>query len=336
MPTLTDFRAARLPFYPDQTIYAEYACHAFGLDFTEMDGGTGLAFTVGSRSRTVAFGAGRGSFFPQNNATAATLANDKYLADVVMIKAGIATLGGQYFFLHERYRAHRPPGHERADALACFHELGGMAFVKPLAGSRGDFAQTISSEPALAAYLDEVARYYDAVLMQPVFAGKEYRVFLLDGEVVFSARKWQPALLGDGVRTIRELYGADAKALELRGISSVPSAIGGDDLLDHVLPDGVRWTISGRMNRSAGGSMQFAEPDHAQAAFTLAQRAASALGLRAAAVDLFADIADDPNDVRVIEVNANPSIRFLEDSGRDDLILKIWRHTLYSIGLLDV
>jgi len=36
----------------------------------------------------------------------------------------------------------------------------------------------------------------------------------------------------------------------------------------------------------------------------------------------------------VIEVNANPSIRLLEESGRSDLILKIWRHTSSAIGLI--
>jgi hypothetical protein len=35
-------------------------------------------------------------------------------------------------------------------------------------------------------------------------------------------------------------------------------------------------------------------------------------------------------------VNANPSIRLLEESGREDLILKIWRHTLSAMGLLSV
>jgi hypothetical protein len=35
-------------------------------------------------------------------------------------------------------------------------------------------------------------------------------------------------------------------------------------------------------------------------------------------------------------VNSNPSIRLLEESGRDDLILKIWRHTFSAVGLLDV
>ncbi len=335
MPTLPDLRAARPPFYPDQSIYAEYACQAFGLSFTEIDQGTGLAFTVSSASRSIAFGAGRGSFFPQNTATAATLANDKYLADVVMARAGVATLGGQYFFLHDRYRAHRPPGHERADALACLRALGGAAFVKPLAGSRGDFAQQVAGEKALAGYLAEVALYHDAVLMQPVYTGKEYRVFLLDGEVLYSARKTPPVLVGDGVRTIGELLGADAAALRPHGISSLSSRIDAG-LFSKVLPDGARWTIPGRMNRSAGGSMHFADPDHAQAAFTMARNAAAALGLRAAAVDLFAGIDGDAAAMRVIEVNANPSIRFLEDSDRSDLILNIWRHTFSSIGLLDV
>ena len=332
---LSDLRTGRQPFYPDQSIYAEFACQTFGLDFAEIDGGTGLAFTVSSATRSVAFGAGRGSFFPQNSATAATLANDKYLAGLVMQRAGVATLGGQYFFLHERYRAYRPPGHERADAGAYFRDLGSSAFAKPLAGSRGDFAQVVGSEAALGAYLDEVSKYYDAVLLQPLFAGREYRVFLLDGEVLFSAQKMPPVLVGDGLSSIGELLVADVAALGLRGISSVPSAVD-ERWIDRVLPAGERWTIPGRMNRSAGGSMHFAEPDHAEAAFALAQRAAAALGLRAAAIDLFTDIGGDPTAMRVIEVNANPSIRFLEDSGRDDLILKIWRHSFVSIGLLDV
>lgn len=335
MTPLSQFRATRPPFYPDQSIYAEYACRALQLDFMEIDHGTGLAFTVGSRDRTVAFGGGRGSFFPQNSATAATLANDKYLADVVMARAGVATLGGQYFFLHERYRAHRPPGHERGDTLAYLLALGGTAFVKPLAGSRGDFAQPVAGEAALAAYLDEVAQYYDAVLMQPIFPGEEYRIFLLDGEVLYSARKSPPVLLGDGVRTISELLGAGAAALQPRGLSSHASTVD-RGLLSQVLPDGAQWSIPGRMNRSAGGSMHFADPDQAEAAFTMARHAAAALGLRAAAVDLFTDVDGDPANIRVIEVNANPSIRFLEDSSREDLILQIWRHTFTSIGLLDV
>jgi glutathione synthase/RimK-type ligase-like ATP-grasp enzyme len=68
----------------------------------------------------------------------------------------------------------------------------------------------------------------------------------------------------------------------------------------------------------------------------VAKKAARALGLRVAAVDLFTDIGGVPDAIRVIEVNSNPSIRLLEDSDRSDLILKIWRHTFSAVGLLDV
>ena len=53
---------------------------------------------------------------------------------LILERAGVATLGGEYFFLHDRHRAHRPAGHERDDALDYFRKLGGAAFVKPLTG----------------------------------------------------------------------------------------------------------------------------------------------------------------------------------------------------------
>ncbi|WP_299715902.1 hypothetical protein [Tardiphaga sp.] len=254
---------------------------------------------------------------------------------MVLEKSGVATLGGQYFFLHERYRDHRAPGHERADAPAYFRQLGGSAFLKPLAGSRGDFAQPIRSEAALAAYLDEVSRYYDSVLIQPIASGREYRIFLLDDEVIYATRKTPPSLTGDGIRSVRELLAADDIALHARGISSAAAPCN-HCALEMVLAKGEQWAIPGRMNRSAGGTMQFESPENEHAAFAMAQHAARALGLRAAAVDLFTDVGGDCDALRVIEVNANPSIRFLEDSGRPELILKIWRHTFAAIGLLDV
>jgi len=76
------------------------------------------------------------------------------------------------------------------------------------------------------------------------------------------------------------------------------------------------------------------EASPSDAASTLARMAARTLGLRVAAVDMFTGIGGEPDAMRVIEVNANPSIRLLEESGRGDLILKIWRHTFSATGLL--
>jgi hypothetical protein len=319
---------------PDQTVYAAYACAEFGLSFEDVDGGSGLAFRVASQTRTVYFGAGRCSWYPQNNATAATLASDKYFANRILEDAGVATLGGDYFFLSGRHRALRPEGHERQDAFRTLRKMNGRAFLKPLTGSRGDFAQAIDSEAGLARYLDDVAAHYDAVLMQPIANGLEYRIFLLDDEIVYSARKFLPSLEGDGAHSVRELLMAHNAALESRGLSVIePMAISGTDL-DRVLAAGERFEIPGRTNLSAGGRMAFASPS--SPALTMAHRAVRALGLRAAAVDLFVELGGYREAMAIIEVNSNPSIRLLEKLQRPDLILKIWHHTFCAAGLLDV
>jgi D-alanine-D-alanine ligase-like ATP-grasp enzyme len=333
MRNLREIRAGKPRFYPDQSVYAQYACAEFGLTFRDVDGGTGLLFSVASKHKSVHFGAGRCSWYPQNSATASTLASDKFFTNEILERAGVPTLGGDYFFLHERHRAHRPEGHEREDAVACLQGLGGAAFVKPLQGSRGDFAQRLHDEASLVRYLDEVSRYYDAILIQPIVSGLEYRVFMLDDEVVYCARKFPPFVEGDGVHSIRDLLAAHNAALRACGLS--PASLDGDASPDAVLPKGERFDIPGRMNLSAGGTMVL-EAAASEAALALARKAARALGLRVAAIDMFTNIDGEANAIRVIEVNANPSIRLLEDSNRGDLILKIWRHTFSAMGLLRV
>jgi D-alanine-D-alanine ligase-like ATP-grasp enzyme len=335
MRDLNDIRSGKPGSYPDQSVYAEYACAAFGLKFADIDGGTGLVFSVASPGKSLHFGAGRCSWYPQNNATAATLASDKYFTNRILQDAGIPTLGGDYFFLHDRHRAHRPAGHEREDALDYFRKLDTVAFVKPLLGSRGDFAQALHGEAALIEYMRGVSAYYDAILIQPAVSGLEYRVFLLDDAVVYSAVKSPPFVLGDGTRPIRDLLAAHNAVLQSRGLSPAAVAMDRDTSLDAVLPKDERWESPGRMNLSAGGTMVLEAP-RSEATLTLAKNAARALGLRVAAVDMFTDIGGDSEAMAVIEVNSNPSIRLLEQSGRGDLILKIWHHTFTAMGLLGV
>jgi glutathione synthase/RimK-type ligase-like ATP-grasp enzyme len=333
MPNLREFRSGKPSSYPDPSVYAEYACAELGLAFRDIDGGSGLVFSVSSAAKSLHFGAGRCSWYPQNNATASSLATDKYFANTILESAGVPTLGGEYFFLHERHRALRAAGHERDAALEYFRTLGATAFAKPLAGSRGDFAQAIYDEASLLRYLDEVSRYYDSILIQPLAAGIENRIFVLDDEVVYAARKYPPAVFGDGVRPIRDLLAAHDAALLSRGLSPAAVTMDRDLSLEVVLPKGARWEIPGRMNLSAGGAMVLEAP-RSKAALAQARKAVRALGLRVAAVDLFTDIGGDPDAIRVIEVNSSPSIRLLEQSNRGDLILRIWQHTFSAMGLL--
>jgi glutathione synthase/RimK-type ligase-like ATP-grasp enzyme len=209
--------------------------------------------------------------------------------------------------------------------------MGGSAFVKPLTGSRGDFAQAVHGEAALIRYLDEVMKYYDAVVIQPIVEGIEYRIFLLDDDALYCARKYPPSVTGDGVHTVNELLAAHNDTMRARGLS--PAALINDPLLDAVPVKGERREIPGRMNLSAGGAMVLADAP-SEKAITLARQAARAIGLRVAAIDMFVDIGGDPATIEIIEVNSNPSIRLLEESGRGDLSLKSWHHTFAAMGLL--
>jgi D-alanine-D-alanine ligase-like ATP-grasp enzyme len=140
-------------------------------------------------------------------------------------------------------------------------------------------------------------------------------------------------VLGDGVSPLRDLLARHNEALRSRGLS--PASMENGTSLDAVLANGERRDIFGRMNFSAGGTTVIEAP-RSDASVTLARQAARALGLRVAAVDLFTDIGGDPKAIGIIEVNSNPSIRLLEESGRGDLILKIWHHTFTAMGLLRV
>lgn len=87
--------------------------------------------------------------------------------------------------------------------------------------------------------------------------------------------------------------------------------------------------LAGRRNLSAGSDVEEFTTDIPAALAETALRAAKAVGLRVAGVDIF-DIspARDLSSLVIIEVNGNPAIASLEGLGRDDLIDRIWRTIL--------
>ncbi|HYI29477.1 MAG TPA: hypothetical protein VD863_16675, partial [Bradyrhizobium sp.] len=76
----------------------------------DLDGGSGLIFSVASRDRLLHFGAGRCSWYPQNNATASTLASDKYFAGRILAQAGVSALAANTSFCTTGIAPIAPPG----------------------------------------------------------------------------------------------------------------------------------------------------------------------------------------------------------------------------------
>jgi cyanophycin synthetase len=303
--------------------YAAHAAAACGYAFRSLDGIDGYLFEVRDGARRALFAAGQGSPYALNDANAASLARDKSFCAEALRAAGLPVLPGQLFFVTKRWAEMRSPGREPEDARAFAAAAQYPIFCKPISASNGLHAEIIADAHAFNDYMARVAREHFAILAQPYVRGAEHRVFVLEGRALFSYRKHQPAVIGDGKSSVLELInhkggiGNRNRARDESGVL-IP--------LDATPARGARIVLEGPANRSAGGgSAELVDGAPAPLA-QLAIGAAGALGLRLAGVDIFdVSAARDLSDLVVIEANSNPMIATLEDHSRWDLIDEIWR-----------
>ncbi|WP_291858420.1 hypothetical protein [Bradyrhizobium sp.] len=313
--------------YPDQARYARLAAEELGLEFIDLDDGNGYIFAIESGPRRILSGAGSVCSYPINNASSFLISRDKAHTKSILRHASIATIRGQHFFNTSTHAALRNPGHEARDALQFAARIGFPVFCKPNSGSRGDYAELIGSPRSLNEYTRRLPPSYAVFLVEEVIRGNEYRVLVHDDKAVYYALKSAPRLLGDGIHTLAELLDIINASLEGTGVSPYPaSAITSGGLaLDYRPGNGEAVKLVGRQNLSALGGVDVLDTRVPEPLGMLARRACAALGLRLGAVDMF-DTSEnrDLSRLLVIEVNGNPTLRALEDSGRLDVILAIW------------
>jgi len=326
----------RMTACPAQTRYVARACQMLGLLFRDLDQGGGYLFSVSNGHDEFVSGSGAICTWPLNSAPAFGISRDKHHTNAVLTEAGLPVIPGQLFFLHPHMAKLRTPGRERADALAAFAGMPHPVFCKPNQGSRGDFAEIVADLPAFGDYIERVAARYDAILLQPVLDGDEYRVFCLDGDVIFATRKADFTIVGDGERSIERLLRAHNETFTGTGGSppdtenTLAAVLLRHGLRSgHVLAKGEEIVLPGRRNLSAGGDVADFMTELPTALAALALKAAKAIGLRVAGIDIF-DVSPEGNlsELVVIEVNGNPGIQSLEAIGRDDLIDQIWKTVL--------
>lgn len=308
-----------------QARYARRAAETLGFSFRSLDGADGYLFEVSDGARTAMFAAGAGTPYALNDARGASIARDKAFCAEVLRQAGVPVVPGQVFFVTTRWADMRSPGREPEDARAFAANADYPIFCKPLSASNGLYAEVIESAEAFDDYMARVSREHFAILIQPYVRALEHRVFVLNGRALFSYRKRSPHVIGDGARSLAALVAAmsreaEAPPLKARGRDPRGHLLGPADVpnADEAI------VLEGPANRAAGGGADGVQDGAPEAMARVAVAAAEAVGLRLAAVDLF-DLSGDGADLAVIEVNSNPMIATLEDAGRWDLIIEIWR-----------
>jgi cyanophycin synthetase len=206
-------------------------------------------------------------------------------------------------------------------ALAAAATLGYPVVVKPQNGKQGGGVSVgVTSDEELAAAFERASRADSRVLVETFVRGTACRLLVIGGRFVAAAEIAVPSVIGDGTHRIDELIEAMNRDPMRNGVRLCKIVVdddlhaclarGGHRLAD-VLPAGREIALRTAANISVGGAATDVTDRVHASHRELAERAAAAIGLSVAGIDVVSpDISRPCAEVgtRVIEVNARPGL----------------------------
>lgn len=210
-------------------------------------------------------------------------------------------------------------------AVAAAKRIGYPVVTKPLDVSHGrGVSLNLLDEDQVRWGFEVAEQYTSSVLVESFLAGQDYRVLVVNDQVVAVAERVPAHVVGDGSHTIGELIeitNSDPR----RGIGheKVLTRITINEqaerllqqagyTLDTILASGERFFLRSTANISTGGTAIDRTTEVHEANLEIARRAARVIGLDIAGVDVITpDITRSLRDVGggIVEVNAGPGLR---------------------------
>lgn len=249
------------------------------------------------------------SSYDINTSGATQVARDKALTKFFLERLGYPVLPGRAFFsesLAQRI------GSDRTAVAACAYaaELGFPVMVKVNSGSGGEGIERVESAEEMEGALSRVLQFGDVVLIEPYVHGlRDYRLLVLEGEVILSYERRPFAVEGDGRSTIRELVEGMGHCADAQRTGKPDDKRLGHELnrlgrtWSDVLERGQSLRLLDVANLSQGGSAFEVEVGSLVA--TMAVDAARDMGLRFCGVDI---LTDGANTHWILELNGTPTI----------------------------
>lgn len=278
-------------------------------------------------------GAGKVCAYPLNAAGPAAIAADKTHTANLLTRAGIRTPRGEHFFTTHRFQAKRPPGRMADEAMAFAAGLGFPVFVKPNDGSCGAYADAAYGPDDVRRLLADMAHAHAVAVVQELLSGREYRIFVIDGEPVMAYERRAGGLTGDGVHSLGALLEQQNRRLIADGMTPIPAdspflrrQLAARRLtLADIPPAGTALPVSPRRNISAGAAVGDFTDRFGDGLRDYARRVAAAINLRVCGIDVMTpgDLRDI-GDFVVLEVNSNPSLSGVAAAGYRDAVLAAW------------
>lgn len=274
-------------------------CAARGIRLTSFSDDWVFCLQHGGRTAYVV-----GFDFGVNNATARMIAKDKAATSDLLLFHGVPRVEHRLFHSPE-LAAYVPLAGSWRPMLAYLEASGGDLVCKPNEGTGGRLVLRASSPVELEAAVLKILKVSRSVCVSPFEPiGDEYRVAVLRGVVQFAYRKRRPALIGDGVSSVRRLV--TGKLDDQADFAAAAQRLGelGEMKLDfdRVPERGERVELNWRHNLGQGAEPELldVESPRFHEVSALALRAAAALGIELASVD----VVDAAGTLKILEINS--------------------------------
>jgi glutathione synthase/RimK-type ligase-like ATP-grasp enzyme len=236
-----------------------------------------------------------------NSAIAHRIANDKSATAEVLALSGVACIP-HTLFLNPKLNAHIPPTGSWKQMLDLLERSPKGIVVKPNEGTSGRDVILATTRPALELAANRIFSSYPGLAVSSyVEIEDEIRVILIDDVPAVVYRKDRPAVTGDGTHSLLEL--AVATTPPERRSAVLPGLFADVDRaeLDAILPAGQRRVLNWRHNLDSGATpIMLDEGEIKTACVRLAVRAAQAIGIRFASID----VVRADGDWKVLEINS--------------------------------
>ncbi|MDA3822456.1 MAG: cyanophycin synthetase [Bacteroidales bacterium] len=250
-----------------------------------------------------------------------------------------------------------PNGHlvsTEEEAIVAFQEISKAVVVKPEIGNHGTGAtiNVTDLDQLIQAFREAVIKCPD-VIVEEYIDGFDFRLLVIDGELVAAARREPANVIGDGKSSIKELLNeinsdplrgfGHEKVLTMIEIDSMSERLLSNTgyTLDSCLGAGEKLYLKATANLSQGGTATDVTNEVSPDIRFMVERAALIIGLDCVGVDVLASDISLPieqSGIKVIEVNAAPGFRMhLEPTnGQSRNVAKPVVDMLYPDGYTDI
>lgn len=290
----------------------------------------------------------RGSNFDLNGMGSMAIAVDKGHAAYFLAKSGYNVILGKTFFSPEFARDIKSQDSHEAAYRYAKEVIGFPVVVKPNSFTQGKLVCVAHDKRTFMQAARSISKIDRVFLVQRLVVGHDYRVVVLDGDVISAYERLPLTVVGDGISTINELLDQKQKEYQARGRDTTIKKA--DFRIDHklkryqlsrssILPAGESFALLDNRNLSTGGNAIDVTNEIDPSYRDLSSRIVKDMGLRYCGLDLMIDqairmpIDPEVNNYRVIEINAAPGIDHYVESGEEQerIVREMYRKILRKL-----